>query len=139
MRGPILATRYEFIEYLHGVVAHAPDESLRVFFLNTRRELLAEEVLARGDLDGVALEPRRVLARALEIGATGLVLVHNHPSGDPAPSAADRRFTQRLANGGAHLGIRLHDHLVIARDGHARVPFVSETEVSDVRERVTER
>lgn len=103
------------------MMAHDPAESLRVLFLNLRRELIAEEVLARGGVEGLGIEPRQVIARALELGATGLILVHNHPSGDPTPSLADRRFTQRLATAAECLGIRLHDHLVVARDGHERI------------------
>lgn len=117
VRGPIVATRYELIDYLHHRMAHDVVEGLRVFFLNRRRELIAEEVVARGGPDGVAAEPRQLLVRALECGATGLILVHNHPSGDPTPSLADRRFTRALAAAGSHLGIAIHDHLVVARDG----------------------
>lgn len=117
VRGPLLATRHELTDYLHHRMAHDPVESLRVFFLNGRRELLAEEVIARGGPAGIAADPRQVLVRALELGATGLILVHNHPSGDATPSAADRRFTRSLAVAGDCLGVRLHDHLVVARDG----------------------
>ena len=119
--GPIVATRADLLEYLHHCTAAAPDESLRALFLNARRELIAEELIARGGPDGVAVEPRTVIVRALESGATGVVLVHNHPSGDPEPSAADRRFTRAVAAAGDVLGIRLHDHLVVARGGHRRV------------------
>lgn len=122
VRGPVMATRYELIDYLHHRMAHDAHEGLRVFFLNRRRELIAEEVVALGGADGLAIEPRQVMARALELGATGLILVHNHPSGDPTPSAADRRFTRALAVAGEHLGVRLHDHLVVARDGARLVP-----------------
>jgi DNA repair protein RadC len=121
VRGPIVSTRYELLDYCHHAMAHDRHESLRVFFVNLRRELIAEEVIAHGGPDHLAVEPRRILVRALELGATGLILVHNHPSGDPMPSDADRRFTQRLANGAASLGLRLHDHLVVARDGHDRI------------------
>lgn len=121
VRGPIMATRYEVVEYLRHCMAHDAAESLRVFFLNARRELLAEEEVARGGPDGVLVEPRVILARALELGATGLFLVHNHPSGDPTPSLADGRFTRALATAGGFLGIRLHDHLIVARDGHLSV------------------
>ncbi|SFP74201.1 JAB domain-containing protein [Sphingomonas rubra] len=117
VRGPVMATRYELIDYLYHRMAHDPTESLRVFFLNRGRELLAEEVVARGGPDALAVEPRQVMARALELGATGLILVHNHPSGDPSPSLADRRFTRALAAAGEHLGVRLHDHLIVARGG----------------------
>jgi len=121
VRGPLLATRHDLVEYLHHRMAPAAIEELRVFFLNRRRELIAEEVIARGGPDGLLAEPRPVVVRALELGATGLLLVHNHPSGDPTPSRADARFTRALVTAGACLGIRLHDHLVIARDGHALV------------------
>lgn len=121
VRGPIVATRYELIDYLHHRMAHDATEALRVFFLNRRRELIAEEVIARGGPDAIVAEPRQVLARALECGATGLILVHNHPSGDPTPSPADRRFTRALAIAGECLGIAVHDHLVVARDGVRQV------------------
>jgi len=115
--GPIVATRHELIDYCRQLMAHDRDEQLRVFFLNGRRELLAEEVIARGGPEGVMVRPRQILARALEVGASGLTLVHNHPSGDPAPSDLDRRFTRKLAVAAEALGIRLHDHLIVARDG----------------------
>ena len=115
--GPIVATRHELIDYCRQCMAHDRDEQLRVFFLNGRRELLAEEVIARGGPDGVMVRPRQILARALEVGASGLMLVHNHPSGDPAPSDLDRRFTRKLAVAAEALGIRLHDHLIVARGG----------------------
>lgn len=115
--GPIVATRHELIDYCRQLMAHERDEQVRVFFLNGRRELLAEEVIARGGPEGVTVRPRQILARALEIGACGMVLVHNHPSGDPAPSDLDRRFTRKLAVAAETLGLRLHDHLIVARGG----------------------
>lgn len=115
--GPIVATRHELIDYCRQRMAHDRDEQLRVFFLNGRRELLAEEVIARGGPGGVVVQPRQILARALEVGASGLTLVHNHPSGDPTPSDLDRRFTRKLAVAAEALGIRLHDHLIVARGG----------------------
>ncbi|MBJ6123203.1 JAB domain-containing protein [Sphingomonas mollis] len=124
VRRPIIATRHDLIRYLHHRMAHDGEESIRVFFVNGRRELLAEEVLAHGGPDAVAIEPRRVIVRALELAATGIVLIHNHPSGDPSPSIADRRFTRRLALAGDCLGIRLHDHLIVARDGYQRIEVV---------------
>jgi DNA repair protein RadC len=119
-----VSTRYELLAYCRHAMAHDRHESLRVFFVNLRRELIAEEVVARGGPDGVMVEPRQIIARALDLGATGLILVHNHPSGDPAPSEADRRFTRRLGAAAACLGLRLHDHLVVARDGHERVAVI---------------
>ena len=119
--GPVLATRYDLLDYLHHAQAHARAEQLRVFFLDARRVLIAEEVLATGGTGALAIEPRLVLARALELGAAGLVLVHNHPGGDPAPSPADHAFTRRLTEAAATLDIVVHDHLVVARGGTARV------------------
>lgn len=118
---PLLATRHAFLNYLHHRMAFAPEEALRAFFLNVRRELIAEEEIACGSPTALAIEPRHVLACALALGATGLILVHNHPGGDPTPSPADRRFTRQLAIAGTWLGVRLHDHLVVAREGHAIV------------------
>ncbi|WP_162244329.1 JAB domain-containing protein [Sphingomonas sp. Leaf339] len=125
VRRPIVATRHDLLRYLHHRMAYDGEESLRVLFLNGRRELLAEEVLAHGGSDAVAIEPRRVIVRALELAATGIVLIHNHPSGDPSPSFADRRFTRRLALAGECLGIQLHDHLIVARDGYERIGTVA--------------
>ncbi|MDP1025967.1 JAB domain-containing protein [Sphingomonas sp. KR1UV-12] len=105
------------LDYLRHAMAFDPVEQLRAFFVNTRRELIAEEQIARGGPSGVSVEPRQVLVRALALGATGVILVHNHPSGDPMPSPADRRFTRRLATAGECLGIQLHDHLIVARGG----------------------
>ncbi len=121
VRRPIVATRYDLLRYLHQCMAFDGEESLRVFFVNARRELIAEEVLARGGPAAIAVEPRVVIVRALVLAAAGIVLVHNHPGGDPIPSAADRRFTRRLVLAAECLGIEVHDHLIVARDGHHRI------------------
>lgn len=121
VRRPIVATRHDVLHYLHHRLAFEGEEALHVFFVNSRRELIAEEVLAQGGPTGIGIEPRQVIARALALAAAGVVLVHNHPSGDPAPSIADRRFTRRLAVAAECLGISVHDHLVVARDGHRRI------------------
>jgi DNA repair protein RadC len=121
VRRPIVATRHDLLHYLHHQLAFEGEEALHVFFVNTRRELIAEEVLARGGPSGIGVEPRQVIARALALAAAGVVLVHNHPSGDPAPSSADRRFTRRLTVAAECLGISVHDHLIVARDGHRRM------------------
>ncbi|MFS0771522.1 JAB domain-containing protein [Sphingomonas sp. 1P08PE] len=117
MAGALLTTRYELLDYLRQAMAFDTVESLRALFVNARRELIVEEEIARGSPAAVVVEPRQVLARALALAASGVILVHNHPSGDASPSPADRRFTQRLATAGDCLGIRLHDHLIVARGG----------------------
>ncbi len=118
---PMLATRHDLHRYLHHRMAFEREETLRAFFLDARSRLIGEEEIARGGPDGIAVEPRQVLVRALALGASGLILVHNHPSGNPRPSAADRRFTQRLAIAADCLGIRLREHLVVARGGIAAI------------------
>jgi DNA repair protein RadC len=125
IRRPIVATRYDLLHYLHQSMAFEGEEALRVFFVNTRRELIAEEVLAHGGPAAIVVEPRVVIVRALALAAAGVVLVHNHPGGDPTPSVADRRFTRRLAIAAECLGIAVHDHLIVARDGHHRIDVVT--------------
>jgi DNA repair protein RadC len=114
---PILSSSTSVIAYLHGRLAHQADERLHVLFLDTRNHLLCDEEAASGSASSVALHPRTILRRALEVGATALVIVHNHPSGNPTPSKADRDATHRLVAAAAALDIRIHDHLVVARGG----------------------
>jgi DNA repair protein RadC len=125
VRRPIMATRYDLLRYLHQCMAFEGEEALRVFFVNARRELIAEEVVAHGGPATIAVEPRQVIVRALALAAAGMVLVHNHPGGDPAPSAADRRFTRTLSVAAECLGIAVHDHLIVARDGHHRIDVIA--------------
>ena len=114
---PVLANRTSVLEYLQVAMGVDHEESLRVLFLNARRELLAEETMAQGGIDGVTVRPREIIRRALEVGATALVLVHNHPSGDPTPSASDRAFTRHIAIIAAALDITLLDHFVVGHGG----------------------
>lgn len=105
--------------YLRCLMAFASRESFRVIFLDAAGLWLADEELGRGTVDHAPVYPREVLARALELGAAGVVLVHNHPSGDPTPSAADVEMTQQVALAGAGLGVAVVDHLVVGVDGIA--------------------
>jgi DNA repair protein RadC len=114
---PILSSSSSVVDYLHGKLAHRANECLHVLFLDTRNHLLCDEEAASGSVAAVALHPRAILRRALEIGATALVLVHNHPSGNPTPSIADVEATRRLVVAATSLDIRIHDHLVVARGG----------------------
>jgi DNA repair protein RadC len=93
-------------------------EQFRILFLDKKNALIADEVQGTGTVDHTPVYPREVIRRALELSATAIILVHNHPSGDPTPSRADIQMTETIAQIGKPLGIELHDHLVIGRDGH---------------------
>jgi DNA repair protein RadC len=90
-----------------------------VLFLDKRNQLIADEVQQKGTVDHTPVYPREVVKRALELSATAIVLVHNHPSGDPTPSAADIEMTKTIVKVARPLGIEVHDHLIVGKDGHA--------------------
>ena len=115
--GPVVATSDQALDYLRASMAYRRTELLRVLFLGSGNHVIADELLAQGCVSEVAVYPRQILKRALEIGASALVLVHNHPSGDHRPSRADIDATRRVAAACRSLEIQLHDHLVIARSG----------------------
>ncbi len=100
-------------------MAFADREQFRLLFLDTRNALSADEVQQSGTVDHTPVYPREVVRRALELSATALVLVHNHPSGDPTPSTADIKMTHDIVAIAKPLGIVIHDHLIIGRNGHA--------------------
>jgi DNA repair protein RadC len=89
------------------------------FFLDKKNQLIADEVMARGTVDHAPVYPREVMRRALELSACAVILVHNHPSGDPSPSRADIDITRQVVEAGKPLGVLVHDHLVVGRDGVA--------------------
>lgn len=117
MDRPILSSSETLRSYLHARLAHQPNECLHVLYLDTRNHLLRDETATTGSVSEVTMHPSAILRRALELGATALILVHNHPSGDPEPSDADRCATRRLAMAASSLEIRIHDHLIVARKG----------------------
>ena len=100
-------------------MARGQKEEFRVLFLDRKNILIADEVQSRGTIDHTPVYPREIVKRALEVGATAIILVHNHPSGDPTPSKADIDMTRDIAKAALALGITVHDHLVIGRKGHA--------------------
>jgi DNA repair protein RadC len=100
-------------------MAFAEKEIFRILFLDKRNALIADEVQQVGTIDHTPVYPREVVKRALELSATAVILVHNHPSGDPTPSAADIAMTRDLADIARPLGIIVHDHIIVGRDGHA--------------------
>lgn len=107
------------LDYCTAAMARSPTEEFRVLFLDRKNMLVADEVLNRGTVDHAPVYPREIVKRALELNASSLILVHNHPSGDPAPSKADIAMTREVATAAKALGIAIHDHLVIGRSGHA--------------------
>ncbi|MFC0220681.1 DNA repair protein RadC [Pseudochelatococcus lubricantis] len=107
------------LDYCRTAMAFAPKEHFRVLFLDKRNQLIADEEQQRGTVDHTPVYPREVVKRALELSASALILVHNHPSGDPAPSAADIRMTREIVDIASPLGITVHDHVIVGRKGHA--------------------
>ena len=116
-KAPVLGTSEGLIDYLFADMAYLPVERLRVLFLNSKNRLLSDELVSDGSVNEAPFYPREIMRRALEVGATALILAHNHPSGDPQPSDADIRATRRVAEAGRALDIRLHDHVIVARSG----------------------
>ncbi|KQT84212.1 DNA repair protein RadC [Methylobacterium sp. Leaf466] len=116
---PLLSSWAALIEYCRATMAFAPREQFRVLFLDRRNHLIADEVQGRGTVDHTPVYPREVARRALELSATAIILAHNHPSGDPTPSAADIRMTREIVAVLDPLGIVVHDHVILGRDGHA--------------------
>ncbi|MFV0292414.1 MAG: RadC family protein [Paracoccus sp. (in: a-proteobacteria)] len=113
MHRPVLSGWNALLDYCHAAIAHADTEEFRVLFLDRKNILIADEPQGRGTVDHVPVYPREILRRALELGASALILVHNHPSGDPTPSEADIAMTHRIQTGADVMGITIHDHLII--------------------------
>ena len=116
---PVLASFDAVTDYLHARLAHELTEEFRVLFLNNRNILIHDERMGEGTVNQAPAYPREIVKRALELGATAIILVHNHPSGDPTPSRDDIQLTRVIADAAKPLGIAVHDHLVIARTGHS--------------------
>lgn len=116
---PVLGSWTQLIDYCHAAMAHDAVEKFRVLFLDRKNRLIADEIQQVGTVDHTPVYPREVIRRSLELSATALILVHNHPSGDPAPSSADVRITKEIAEIAKNMGITLHDHIIIGKSGHA--------------------
>jgi len=115
----VLSSWSSVIQYCHAAMAHETREQFRILFLDKRNALIADEVQGRGTVDHTPVYPREVVRRALELSATALILVHNHPSGDPTPSRADIDMTKMIIDAAKPLGIAIHDHIIIGKDGQA--------------------
>jgi DNA repair protein RadC len=116
---PLLSSWNAVIDYCRTSMAFADKEQFRVLFLDKRNQLIADEVQQTGTVDHTPVYPREVMKRALELSATAIILVHNHPSGDPTPSQADIQMTKAIIDIAGPLGISLHDHIIVGRGGHA--------------------
>ncbi len=116
---PLLSSWAALLDYCRATMAFSAREQFRMLFLDKRNHLIADEVQGRGTVDHTPVYPREVARRALELSATAIILAHNHPSGDPSPSAADIRMTRDIVAVLDPLGIVVHDHLILGRDGHA--------------------
>jgi DNA repair protein RadC len=119
MTGDVISSWDKLLAYCRQTMAHQKIEQFRLLFLDKRNRLIADEVQQQGTIDHTPVYTREVMKRALELGAAALILVHNHPSGDTEPSAADIAMTEELRSAAEKLGIVIHDHLVIGRAGHA--------------------
>lgn len=116
---PVLSSWMALIDYCRTAMAFAEREQFRVLYLDRKNILIADEVQGEGTVDHTPVYPREVMKRALELSASAIILVHNHPSGDPTPSTADIVMTRQIVEIGKPLGIAVHDHLIVGRDGHA--------------------
>jgi len=117
MQKPILNSWTRLMDYCQATMAHETREHFRILFLNKKNELIADEIQQSGTVDHTPAYPREIMKRALEVGATALILVHNHPSGDPSPSKADVEMTQAIKAAGAPFSILIHDHIIVSRNG----------------------
>ncbi|TNE60126.1 MAG: JAB domain-containing protein [Sphingomonadales bacterium] len=115
---PVLGSWHALLDYLTIDMAHLTVERVRVLYLDTRNRLIDDHHVGDGSIDEAAIHPREVIRRALDLGASALILVHNHPSGSPEPSRADIAITQRISEAGRLLGVTVHDHVIIGREGH---------------------
>jgi DNA repair protein RadC len=115
----VISSWSALVNYCRMAMAHEPREQFRVLFLDVKNQLIADEVLNEGTVDHAPVYPREVARRALELSAAAVVLVHNHPSGDPKPSAADVEITKEIVAAADAIGVKVHDHLVIGRHGAA--------------------
>jgi DNA repair protein RadC len=115
---PVLGSWQALIDYLTVDMSQLKHERVRVLYLNTQNRLILDHLASEGSIDEAAVHPREIIRKALDIGASALILVHNHPSGNPEPSRADIAITNRIADAGQHLGVVVHDHVIIGSPGH---------------------
>jgi DNA repair protein RadC len=113
---PIIGSASALMDYLSVTMRHEPTEATRILFLDRKNALIKDEIQQRGTVDHTPLYPREVVRRVIELGASAIILVHNHPSGDPTPSQSDIEMTQRLAAALNTISVVLHDHVIVGRN-----------------------
>jgi DNA repair protein RadC len=116
---PVLSSWSAVLDYCRAAQAFAPREQLRIIYLDKKNYVITDEIMHEGTVDHTPVYPREVVRRAIVLNATAVILVHNHPSGDPTPSRADIEMTQAIIAAARPLGISIHDHIVVGKDGHA--------------------
>jgi DNA repair protein RadC len=116
---PVLSSWSAVLDYCRTTMAFADKEQFKIIFLDKRNQIIADEVQQTGTVDHTPVYPREVVKRALELSSTAIILVHNHPSGDPTPSNADIQMTQSIIDIAKPLGIAVHDHIIVGKQGHA--------------------
>lgn len=116
---PVLSSWQQLLDYVRAAMAFAEKEEFRIIFLDKKNQVIADERQQQGTVDHTPVYPREVVKRALELSASAIILVHNHPSGDPTPSSADVTMTRTVVEIARPLGITVHDHIIVGRDGHA--------------------
>ena len=116
---PVLSNWQALLDYLRADMAHHSNERVRVLHLNTRNMLIRDELMSEGSIDEAAFYVREVIRRAIDLGSAAVILVHNHPSGDPSPSRADIEVTRNMAEAGKRMGIAVHDHIIMGTSGHS--------------------
>ena len=114
---PVLSSWDALTDYLHAAMAHSRTEQVRVLFLNSKNMLIANEAMWNGSVDEASVHVREIISRAIQLGATAIIIVHNHPSGDPTPSSQDIRVTQDLVEAARHMKIAVHDHVIVGSSG----------------------
>ncbi|MEQ8177100.1 MAG: DNA repair protein RadC [Amphiplicatus sp.] len=119
LKRPVISSWNELLAYCRAAMADEPIEQFRILFLDKKNILIADEIQQRGTVDHTPVYPREVVKRALQLSASAIILVHNHPSGDPTPSAADVTMTNQIVKAADALGVRVHDHLVIGKTREA--------------------
>ncbi|MEW5421018.1 DNA repair protein RadC [Amorphus sp. 3PC139-8] len=118
-RKTVLSSWSEVLDYCRTAMAFSEREQFRILFLDKKNALIADELQQTGTVDHTPVYPREIVKRALEVSASAVILVHNHPSGDPTPSRADIQMTRQIVEIAAPLGISVHDHIIVGRQGHA--------------------
>ena len=116
---PVISSWQALLEYCQAAMARESTEQFRVLYLDQKNQLIADELQQKGTVNHTPVYPREIMKRALKLAATAVILVHNHPSGDPSPSKADIAMTRDVAEAGHRLDIAVHDHVIIGRSGHA--------------------